>query len=103
MTRFQVSYGGEELPEWAECYCCTRHIPAYVHPIPLGMPDGHTLYLCPTTYHAVTTLLKMYDQLGGHPPSEIRRQFPFFARRTARFYWESRKLQQEGNAWTSRS
>jgi hypothetical protein len=82
-----VSVDGHEIPEWAQCYCCTRHVPMYTHPIPFFVPDGQVLYLCPTTHHSVNMLLKIYNQLGGKPELRMLNKFNHFSQRLAKLCW----------------
>lgn len=93
------------LPEHARCYCVQRHTPKYIHPLPFSLPDGTELWLCPTTHHAISTLLKIYKKVDGVPHYTTEQQFTYFVRSLAKEYWyqrlqlrEDRDIQDEGIA-----
>lgn len=75
------------LPDYATCYCCVRHTPKYFHPLPFGLPDGTELWLCPTTHHAVHSLLKIYRKVQGVPNYKTEITFTYFVRSLAKEYW----------------
>lgn len=66
-TVIQTPNGPRTVPDWARCYCVSRHTPTYIHPMPWSLPDGTELWLCPNTHHMVSTLWALYQKVGGHP------------------------------------
>jgi hypothetical protein len=83
----RVTVGGHEIPDWARCYCVTRHVPTYPYPLPYFLPDGNVLYLCPNMHLSVTALLQTYEALGGRPDRELLEEYPKSTQRLVRMLW----------------
>lgn len=84
----QTPNGPRGIPDWAKCYCVSRHMPIYLHPLPWELPDGTEMWLCPNTHHQVTTLWKMYEKVDGPPALGNHNPFALFAVRFCRFAWQ---------------
>lgn len=80
--------GPRLIPDWAQCYCVKQHRPKYIYPYPFALPSGDELWLCPNTYHQVTTLLGMYTTLDGPPKPSALMEFNYFPRNLIKMYWE---------------
>lgn len=95
--------GPRYLPEWAKCYCVTRHTPAYIHPYPFALPDGREIWLCPNTYHQITQLVKLYEKYSAPPGYKTKAKYTVFAQRLAKMYWDQilhqRKDEEQFNEW----
>lgn len=76
-----------EIPEWAKCYCVTRHTPHYINPMPFVIADGTELWLCPNTHHQATTLMKLYKKFNGPPDLKTNNKFNFFVRQLLTLHW----------------
>ena len=102
-TTINTPSGPRVIPDWAKCHCVSKHRPAYIHPYPFALPDGDELWLCPNTYHQVTTLLNMYKALDGPPKPMTAAKFNYFVRQLITMYWTQVLIQRqdEGNfqAW----
>lgn len=97
--------GPRVVPDWAMCYCVSKHRPAYIHPYPFALPNGDELWLCPNTYHQATTLLGMYVSLDGRPKPLTLVKFNYFVRELITMYWHQALAQREDaqafEAWKS--
>lgn len=105
----QTPGGPHRIPDYARCYCTTRHTPKYMHTLPYELPDGKIMYFCPTTHHSVTLLVNEWRKYGEKPPNyvnftqPVRRmaklvmlidQYGIPAERYVRL-WAIKKLEQE--------
>lgn len=97
----QTPDGPRSVPDWAKCYCVTRHSPQYIHPYPFALPSGDELWLCPNTYHQARTLLSLYQKYDGPPRSAWT--FNYFVRSLITMYWsqvlDEREDQAAYEAW----
>jgi hypothetical protein len=89
----EIKIAGTEIPAGTKCYCVKTHVPSYCHVFPYTLPDDRILYLCPTTYHATITLMKMYREVGGRPEQNSLLQFAVVPQRLVRLHW---RMEQEG-------
>lgn len=87
MLKGTVTVAGHEIPSWAKCYCVARHFPTYVHVLPYVMPGDNILYLCPASHHALTTYMKLCDQLEGPPSISRLAGFPLVVQRLGHLLW----------------
>lgn len=85
-VRIKTPAGDRIIPDWATCYCVTRHTPTYTHPYPFSLPNGRELWLCPNTFHQATTLRAIYENLNG-PPRDSR-TYSSFVRQLVKMSWQ---------------
>lgn len=101
----QTKQGPRTIPDWAKCYCVTRHTPNYIHPYPFALPNGEELWLCPNTYHQATTLKSLYEKLNAPPTGVEHAKFNYFVRALMRMYWqqvlENRQDEDSYSEWVS--
>lgn len=90
-VRGSVKVGDRAVPPGTECLCVSRHVPTYAHVLPYELPDGYLLYLCPNTFHAVKTLVGIYEQVEGLPPHEMTSVFSVVAQRLAKLHYRIKK------------
>lgn len=89
--------GPRTIPDWAKCYCVSRHTPNYIHPLPWSMPDGMEIWICPNSHHQATALWRIYNKLDGPPKFEVANQFNFFTNQLCKLSWQQ-KLREEAEA-----
>src|SRR5688572_187636 len=93
MAQQRVTVAGHEIPEWAKCYCVNRHIPAYKTVLPYEIFEGRTIYLCPTSHHALTLYIKTCEQLNGPPETNFKTKaaaWPHVVERLGKLVWAVR-------------
>lgn len=68
-----------------KCECANKHVPA---PHSLFLIDYATLiYLCPTTYYNVVSLLGEYETRGWRePPGNVRKHYSEYVQKIAKLY-----------------
>lgn len=89
--------GPRTLPDWAQCYCVTRHTPTYINPLPFGLPNGDELWLCPNSYSQAMLLKSLYKKLNGRPELKVINKFSLFVQNLIALCWQQ-QLNKERDA-----
>lgn len=87
MIPFPVKVMGRDIPADAECFCTTRHHPAYPYPLPYDLPDGTTIWLCPNTFYGALSCLELYRRTNGALGLKVRAAYGVTARRLAYIHY----------------